>query len=366
VQGQRFGTAADPYFRTAVHELGHALGLRHNTADNGFMNTTGVIAGNPGTFPANIQWSFNDEDAKKLRHMPDAWVRPGEIPWAPSYTDPNAPDEVVVDAEGLVFNAQALMPSVPIGAPVRIHVQLRNESGGTVPVPSSLTLKSEHVSGRVIGPHGEIRTFRSILGCVEDVEIEELADGGTRVHDLALIRGFEGHLFPAPGAYTVEVRLDWEIGGIPIRLSSATPVMVTPPEDEGHARAALDIISEPDVLLTMAVGSDLEDGVAAYESALTNAVLRPHFAVSEAKRLANGSGQRKPDLQKALKLIDKETVLAPTDIRHVAEIVDRTTGKTREKVQVQSVISTLEDSIEVLSSTDEYQEVVRSVEELRT
>ena len=40
VRGQRFGAAAAPYFRTAVHELGHALGLYHNSVDNGFMHTT--------------------------------------------------------------------------------------------------------------------------------------------------------------------------------------------------------------------------------------------------------------------------------------------------------------------------------------
>jgi predicted Zn-dependent protease len=45
----RFGSATGPYFRTAVHEIGHAMGLYHNTADNGLMSTTDSIMGNAVT-----------------------------------------------------------------------------------------------------------------------------------------------------------------------------------------------------------------------------------------------------------------------------------------------------------------------------
>jgi hypothetical protein len=93
VQGQRFGAATAPYFRTAVHELGHAMGLYHNSIDNGFMNTTPEIAAS-GTvanpFPDNVQWSFNADDAKRLRHMPDPWVRPGGFAITCNYDDLNA------------------------------------------------------------------------------------------------------------------------------------------------------------------------------------------------------------------------------------------------------------------------------------
>jgi hypothetical protein len=80
-QGKRFGTVAPAYFRTTVHELGHAMGLDHN-GQNGFMAATETVAGQglltPETpFPDNILMSFSDDDRHRLRHWPDHVVGPG-------------------------------------------------------------------------------------------------------------------------------------------------------------------------------------------------------------------------------------------------------------------------------------------------
>ena len=70
------------FFRTALHEIGHEMGLSHNLTGFCFMRPTAEIA-QAGTadapFPSNITWSFDPADEHRLRHWPDISVRPGGI-----------------------------------------------------------------------------------------------------------------------------------------------------------------------------------------------------------------------------------------------------------------------------------------------
>lgn len=81
LRGQRNGETV-VFFRTAVHEMGHEMGLDHNLTGFCFMQTTADIA-RAGTteapFPSNINWSFDPADEHRLRHWPDISVRPGGI-----------------------------------------------------------------------------------------------------------------------------------------------------------------------------------------------------------------------------------------------------------------------------------------------
>ena len=322
VAGQRFGAAAAPYFRTAVHEIGHAMGLYHNTADNGFMNTTGVIAASAGVFPSNIQWSFNAADAKRLRHMPDPWVRPGMIPFGSSYgTAPISPTDMLDVGEALQLNVEAYLDSTPIGAPVRIRVTMTNVSDQAMMVPDSLSLKSEYVSGKVTDPSGMARSFRSVMRCVEEHQLAELKPGGSMSADITLLRGAEGALFPAPGLHTITVDVAWDMDGMPVRASGTAPTMITPPVDDSHAKAATTTLTSPDLLLTLAIGGDhLDDGISALETAMADKTLAPHFAVVKAKIEGRRFGKRKADPAKAIKAVPKDAVLTPSEVERVAAI----------------------------------------------
>jgi hypothetical protein len=362
VAGMLFGEATAPYFRTAVHELGHAFGLRHNTVNNGFMNTTNTIAGNPGMFPNNILWAFAPDDAKRLRHMPDAWVRPGMIPWAPSYTDPLSPNDGVDGVYGLELIASSLSASVPLGAPVRINLQLRNISARTQRCPGSLGLGAEFVSGTVTDPSGVARTFRSLFRCIEEAELVDLPPGEALIHDLTLLRGAEGALFGGPGLHQIQVRLDWEQDGERLAASAEASVLVEAASSEGQAEAARTVLDSPDLLLTLALGGDhLPEGRTALDAALDDATLRPHYAVVEAKRRGRRFGDRPADVESALSLIDESTVMSGSEVKRVAEIVQKTRKAERKSGSVKQVIDQLKDR---LDSTNCEQQVADMVEAL--
>ncbi|HSA81610.1 MAG TPA: hypothetical protein VLE23_12385 [Geminicoccaceae bacterium] len=316
VAGQRFGTAPAPYFRTAVHELGHAMGLFHNFADLGFMCTSDVIA-NAGTattpFPSNIQWSFHPDNLKQLRHYPDPFVRPGSVAFggASTATPPITPTDLEVDVGGLVLEVSPLLAEVPLGAPVRVGITLVNRGEHPIRVPANLSLKGEFVRGEVVDPAGIARSFRTVVHCVEDHPFVQLDPGESIADSMTLMRGAEGALFGSPGVHEVKVEVHWDCDEMVARVAGSATVMVTAAVTAGHAAAAHKVLKTPDAHLVLAIGGDhLEEGIEAIEAALGEPVLRRHFAVIEAKRLAKRFGKRKPDMKAVAALVDDAAVMS--------------------------------------------------------
>jgi hypothetical protein len=326
VKNKRLGTTT-PYFRTAVHELGHAMGLFHNAIDNGFLNRTVVIAQSavtPVQFPDNVIWSYATDDQKRLRHMPDQYVRPGGTPFGTSYgTVPISPDDVA-EIPNLELRVTPVLESVPLGAPVRVNLELVNKTSYAIPAPISIGLKSEFVSGTVTDPSGTTRNYAPLIRFVEEQEIKMLAPDASVLDSMTLLRGGQGSLFPAPGIYHIAVQAMWEIAGVPVSVSGAANVMVTPVVNDSHASAALKVLNEPDTLLVLAIGGDhLDKGIQAIQAALEDQTLRPHYAYIEAKRVGRKFKNRKPDLKGAAALISDDTIMSPGELKKAAELVQK-------------------------------------------
>jgi hypothetical protein len=314
VKGMRFGAATDPYFRTALHEIGHATGLYHSGGGTSIMRPTDAIGGS--RFPQNVSWSHLSADRRRLRHLPDIWVRPGGLPFGDGFeTVPGLPEAAIAELDGVRLDVSALQESVPIGAPVRVELRLRNTLTQAVPTPADLSLKGGQARGSVVGPSGEARSFRPLLRRMEPRPLEDLAPGDERTSSMTLLRGAEGALFAVPGPHTIRVLAEWVIDGMAVRATGLTTVMVLPALDAAHGDAALRVLRTPDVLLTLAIGGDhLTDGIGAVHTALGSAALRPHYAYVEAKRLATPSGRRAPDLVRAAELIEPVTVMSAGEV----------------------------------------------------
>jgi hypothetical protein len=295
LRNTRWGASKPAYFRTVLHELGHAFGLEHNDIDNGYMRTSPDIAAQPGgPYPRQIKWAYADDDLRRLRHWSDMLIRPGGLQFTAGYSSnvPIPPTDLMVEIPELELIVQPLRAEVPLGAPVRVDLELRNNSDMAVNVPSPISLKSPYITGTVISSGVEPRTFRPLLHCTDDRPMELLKAHKSIQSSLTLLRGGEGPLFPVPGVSEIKITLNWPLeGGSGTRaiVIGSVTVFVTTATDTEHAKAAHIVLTNPDAHVLLVLGGDcdgLKSGKDAIQVALKDKTLRPHYVAIEAKRLA--------------------------------------------------------------------------------
>ncbi|OCK96278.1 uncharacterized protein K441DRAFT_58503 [Cenococcum geophilum 1.58] len=321
VSGKRFGAVPEAYFRASVHEIGHALSLEHNLNNQHFMDTSDTIAKagqvTPPSFPDNIKWSFADDDVRRLKHWPDVFVRPGGSPFGSSHATPAlSPPDNAVDLPDVELSVTPTLSEIPLGAPVRLELKLRNNAGKggfPVQVPADIGLRSGFIQGTVMTPAGVSKTFRSIV--VNDGgTYKVLAPGEETTASITLLRGAEGALFASTGLYNVSVEVKWDVQEAVASVVGLTTVLVTGSKDESHAAAAHKLLTSPDAHLVLVLGGDhLKDGISAIQAALEDDTLRPHYAAVEAKRLATRFEDRKPDITAARKLVNDKIVITDSE-----------------------------------------------------
>jgi len=402
------------YFRVAVHEIGHAMGLDHNFKDYGFMNTTDCIADDeladqnsaldsnlqalqletyeettaggqehetssagPAVgklragqaqlleeakqlrtmpfdlkvvkrFPGFVVLNFQADDLNQLRFGPDVTVRPGT-----RYRDPGplSADVEPTTAQGLALEASPLLESVPFGAPVRIKLKITNTSSQTQKVPTSLSLKTGVINGSVIDPGGNEHTFWPVKRGEDSDPGADLAPDETRTYTITLLRGAQKALFPMVGHHRVRVTATWQRGTNPVCLGSEAVVRVTAPVDDNHRTAALNVLSTPDTLLSLALVDDqFPQGTAAIEAAVKNLNLKSHFAVIRAKLWLNGLADPKPE--NAYDLIDASTVMSFDEIDSVYGLLRKRyqPGSIPQKSKPGGAVVNLRDRIRVLQA----------------
>jgi hypothetical protein len=349
LRGTRVGESPETYFRTAVHEVGHLLGLVHSQNGNHLMSRTDAIA-KRGEFPHGILFEHSREDARLLRHLPDPWVRPGGVPWAHhASTSPIPAEDLVLPASGWRLAVEPLAKTLPLGAPLRLTIKLTLEAEGRPHAPSSLSLKSGAVRGRVIGPRGTVRRFQPVMRRFGGGGMTRLRAGQSAIGGMTLLRGPEGALLPTPGPYRVEVEVTWENEGFQHRVTGEAWLMVTGCQDREHAEAALTILTTPEVMLPLVVGAaGPPDGPQAIHAALQSSPLRPHYAVIEARRLLQMPGR----VAEATSCFDAETLATGAELGSLAEVAGTAIQAPAERLAAVGMLRQLKVMAETLADAE--------------
>ncbi len=293
------------YFRTALHEVGHAMNLAHNLSGKTLMNTTEFLL---SVLPAgskadknqdrgfankfNPDWAFDGADRSWLQHAPDIAVRPGGVSRHNVRWRGDGRQQVITlsfyEPPALTLEVQPVVEEFPLGAPVRLDYVLSNH-GPSLAVPADISLRGGHISGRVTGPDRTTRYFRSAFRCCDSIAHER------RLHALAtkplsdgmtLLRGVDGPLFPEAGSYEIELELRWDANGQTNRVVGRTTTVVGPADlkkDPTQVDVAELLLHQPSMMPALVQGLLDQDGLRALSFALNSPVLAPHYLATALK-----------------------------------------------------------------------------------
>lgn len=297
-----------PYIRTAMHEIGHVFSLEHNESVSCLMCSTHVLAAqlrNTGTPFPNLpasSWTFTRDQLDDLAHKSDRAVAPGGLDFGAANVEDS--DPVATIPQNLFWQVQPSDAVLPLGAPLRVELELHNKGRTSVVVPSALGFGGSCFTGTVTDPAGTTRIFSPLLLNQDGEALSRLKARATLLGSATLWHGAEGPLFPMPGYHRIECKLRWKDKKGWHQCISRFAIMVTPASSRSHALAALAVLDEPSLHLQVALGGDHHHKArTALDKALKCKALRSHWLFIEVRRLSQRHFKRVPDHHLATRVL---------------------------------------------------------------
>lgn len=318
-----FGEYPPLYFRTAVHEVGHAFGLSHPAAASPklMMSTTTDLVGASG-FPDALPFEFSAGELEWLRHQPDPVVRPGGIPYPASV--PSGDDGKIRKSRGLLgcrLEVNALSAEFPLGVPVRVQLSVRNTGTATIELPRRLGFSEGGLEVAVSGPDGRSRRARTNVLLCDEWEWESAKAGDAVWSAVTLLRCSHGAFFPVVGEYAVEISVPVRLGRRRSILRGSCSVRVMEPLSGRERRLARRVFASRELQEALVLGGHGSRRTGRLMTALlSEKCFRCHFAFIEAKRRASiwtGRGR----LQELTSLLSDETAMTHKEVLRMCEII---------------------------------------------
>lgn len=317
-----FGKYLPLYFRTAIHEIGHTLGLEHpaTPGPKRLMSATNDLVGKVG-FPDSLPFEFSDEERQWLRHQPDPVVRPGGLPYPASIPSTDAAigkrSSLGSCCEIDVFPLEVVYP---LGVPVRLHLKLKNVSLAPIQIPRAVGFSNGEIRLKVIAPDDSVAMVTPNLCVCDESEWMSLLPKQCAWTAMTLTRSNQGALFSMNGRYQIEI-------AIPVRRRRESKdirgrcKIVVSNADPGCQRLAARVLKSTELHTILVLGGELSNnGLRLMTNLLSNTKLRRHFAFIEAKRRASvwiGRG----NLRTIAELVSRDTVMTHREVARMLQIV---------------------------------------------
>jgi hypothetical protein len=206
------------YLYCYVHEAGHAFNLLHSWNKGrpdalSWMNYPqrfDMLHG-PGSFWANFEFRFDDQELIHIRHGDRASVIMGGDPWSSGghlESPPGATMTEIGDAGALELLVRAKR-HFEFMEPVSVELRVRNRTAQPVEIDARLTPESGAVALLIRRPDGRVLELAPILCELGSPELRTLApagvDDGTDRYSQSAFIGYHAHgfVFDVPGEYLV-------------------------------------------------------------------------------------------------------------------------------------------------------------------